>query len=89
MKLNYEQLVELLDIVEKDIKVHPYWRTGQSLFNNLITLYPECDKTVRGSNCDPFYDDDKILACLKAVVSKEAITKWVKTIIKLKIKTDE
>ena len=88
MKLNYTQFTDLLDIVIQDVKDHPYLRSGQSLFNNLVTIYPEWE-IVRASNYDPFYDDNKILACLEAVVSKEAIAKWVKTIIKFKIKTNE
>lgn len=88
MKLNYNQLIELINIVENDVKEHPYLRSGQSLFNNLITLYPEWE-IVRGSSYDPFYDDNKILSCLKAVVSEEAIAKWIAMIFKLKTKKDE
>lgn len=80
-QLNYEQFIQLLDIVDKDVCKNPYLRTGQSLFNNLIILHPEFEY-IRSSSIDPFYNNEKVLKCLEAIVSYEARQQWLAQIFK-------
>lgn len=81
-QLNYNQLVDLLSIVEKEVHEQPHLRAGQSLFNNLIQLYPEFDASIRATEYDPFYNDATILKCLSVIASPEARKQFVFSIFK-------
>lgn len=80
-QLDYEQFIELLDVVDRDVRENPHLRMGQSLFNNLITLHPEFEY-IRGTAYDPFYDDEKVLYSLEAIVAYSARQQWLGEIFK-------
>ena len=91
MKLNYNQLIDLLQKVEREIRVHPWIRPGQAMFNILISTYPDFEY-IRTTQFDPFYVNSKISACIAEVASQEAINQWMLQDLKLKfkkIKTNE
>jgi hypothetical protein len=43
------------------------WRLGQTYFNTLHQMDPECANMIRGGPFDPFYDDAKIPAFMLEV----------------------
>lgn len=48
---------------------HPSWRRGQALFNALHGVDPELANRIRMSEADPYFDDAKINAFSKAVMT--------------------
>lgn len=40
-------------------------RKGQSVFNSALEFYPSEAGALRGSSCDPFYQDGKVSAFLR------------------------
>lgn len=38
------------------------WRMGQTAFNVLVNVRPDLSEQVRGTDLDPFYKDDRLLA---------------------------
>ena len=63
---------EILDYVQAGMLArHKDWRAGQGLFNALVLVLPEIAEEVRGnSDLDPFYDNEKIVPCLKFIKTK-------------------
>lgn len=71
-KINIGNYVLPFDIVEqidfaKNIQLHikvqnkpEEWRLGQAYFNYAWALYPDETDALRGTECDCFYDDNKI-----------------------------
>lgn len=56
-----------MDVVRQhlaNLKQHPEWRRGQSLFNALSAVRPELAEKLRTSDMDPFYWDDRLSAAL-------------------------
>jgi hypothetical protein len=47
--------------------VHNDWRAGQTYFNTLYDMDPECADMIRGTRFDPFYDDSRIPAFMEEV----------------------
>ena len=41
-------------------KKYPKWRKGQTVFNVMMEIYPDKANSLRGSDIDPFYNDDNI-----------------------------
>lgn len=66
MKINSEQLNEVLNLAHLDNKKFDL-RYGQSFFNALCKLYPECAESIRGTDVDPFYNDSKLDECIKYI----------------------
>lgn len=58
--MTLEQYEDLLETAEKVNQVETKWRKGQSVFNTMVSLYPEEAELVRGSSLDMFYDDENI-----------------------------
>jgi hypothetical protein len=48
-------------------EAHPEWRVGQTFFNVLYIMRPKMADQVRGSEIDPFYQDDRVLIFLAFV----------------------
>jgi len=44
-------------------------RLGQWAFNILYEMYPDIANTLRATNCDPFFNDDKIPFFLKELLN--------------------
>lgn len=88
MKLTYDELKELLENVAKEVTTHPWIRSGQALFNILVSTHPEFEY-IRGSKQDPFYVDYRILECIKEIASQEAIDQWIEQDLKIKLKKNE
>ena len=59
-KFNDEDLKELDELVERNIKAFPMIRLGQSYFNCLYMKFPKIAEVVRGTEYDPFYMDSRI-----------------------------
>jgi len=45
------------------------WRRGQCFFNALLIMFPEVAEFIRGTEYDPFYNNDIIDKC-KAKITK-------------------
>lgn len=43
-------------------RAHPHQRAGQAAFNALHDIEPEIANQVRGTDCDPFYRDSRMVA---------------------------
>lgn len=59
-KFNDEDLKELDELVERNIKAFPMIRLGQSYFNCLYMKFPKIAEAVKGTEYDPFYMDSRI-----------------------------
>ena len=60
-------MVEVHHNTIKYDNVRTDWRIGQTFFNTLNQMDPECADMIRGGPFDPFYDDSKIPAFLLEV----------------------
>lgn len=48
----------------------PDWRMGQTYFNVLSQVRPDLAELVRGTELDPFYQDDRVVGFLEFVASR-------------------
>jgi hypothetical protein len=51
------------DVARKAIyykSINPSWRWGQAAFNACYELFPDIADIIRGTECDPFYDDSRL-----------------------------
>lgn len=57
---------------EVDTAIYNYddWRPGQAAFNVLSSMHPDLAEHVRGTESDPFYDDERLTAFYLWVYSK-------------------
>lgn len=44
-------------------------RFGQALFYALHRFYPDVSETIRGTDLDPFYDDNKVQECIEFILA--------------------
>jgi hypothetical protein len=51
---------EIIKLTEETIKLHPYLRKGQTLFNIIYERCPEIANQIRSTENDPFYLDSRI-----------------------------
>lgn len=72
--LSKEQITSLMNIVDNEIKDRPYLRRGQSLFNNLVSNYPEYEH-IRMTNLDPFYIGRRIPLLLEYLRTGKGLIK--------------
>lgn len=63
-----------MNIVDNEIKDRPYLRRGQSLFNNLVSNYPEYEH-IRMTNLDPFYIGRRIPLLLEYLRTGKGLIK--------------
>lgn len=68
-KLSDNQLDEFLRIVNEKTQLNPTWRKGQTLFNVLSKLHPKLAECIRGTNNDPFYNDENIDNFYKYIIN--------------------
>lgn len=47
--------------------VNPDWRYGQALFNGLQDLYPQRANEIRGTDADPFHENNRTRAFWEAL----------------------
>lgn len=66
-KLNEARLNELIRKFNEKSELNPTWRKGQTWFNSLSVLYPSVAESIRGTENDPFYNDEKIDAFFKEI----------------------
>lgn len=50
----------------------PEWRIGQALFNALYNLNPRLADEIRGTDCDPFHNDDLAGAFMERIAGYDA-----------------
>jgi hypothetical protein len=55
------EFVQYLMAVKRALDAHPEWRVGQTFFNVLYDLRPDCANAIRGTALDPFHRD-RVLA---------------------------
>lgn len=46
---------EFYVLARKALKMNPFWRYGQALFNTLVDVRLDLAEQVRGTDNDPFY----------------------------------
>jgi hypothetical protein len=59
---------ELILLWAKNQLDYPDWRSGQALFNSLHQLYPDIADKIRGTFCDPFYQNGRIAIALERIL---------------------
>ena len=52
------------------------WRKGQKAFNDLYLEYPEIANLIRGTEYDPFYNDEKLEAFYVRVAELKESIEW-------------
>lgn len=72
-KLTKDELEKLNELTKQTLKNNSHLRAGQTLFNELYTLKPELADSIRGTNCDPYYNNKRIPAFFEAILSEEAM----------------
>lgn len=60
--------MKLKELTEKVNKRPKEWREGQAYFNYLYEDKPKLADEIRGTNLDPFYQDDNIESFIKFLV---------------------
>jgi hypothetical protein len=66
-KLTTEQLNAFAEEVGRVKAANPSWRLGQTMFNVLYEHYPELANNIRGTEADPFYNNQRIGAFMLAI----------------------
>ncbi len=69
--LTKEQIEEIKVLSIENLKLFPYWRKGQSVFNSAYELFPDEANKLRGSSVDCFHQDKYIEKFLKALELEE------------------
>lgn len=69
--LNAEEIAIFSGKVSEALIENKRWRAGQAMFNVLHQLHPELANSIRGTENDPFYRNDKINDFLKAICDEE------------------
>lgn len=64
MVVSEDRLNELYKRVSIACKNFPQLRYGQAMFNEAYSMWPEFVNTIRGTDDDCFYRDDKVKAFL-------------------------
>jgi hypothetical protein len=67
-KLNAEQLLAYIAGCKGNISGQ---RLGQALFNNLYRMHPELADSIRGTEVDPFHNNNKIADFFEAITTPE------------------
>jgi hypothetical protein len=66
----YKDVIIAITRLSEEYRVNcTNWRRGQCLFNALYELYPSISDVIRGTDVDPFYNDDKIPQCWNTIVA--------------------
>jgi hypothetical protein len=66
-KLNKDELIAVVSLAGKMKKEIPYYRKGQSFFIALSILHPDIADSIRATQFDPFYQDEKIEECIAEI----------------------
>lgn len=74
--LNKEQLIFLLKAVEFTMSEYK-WRFGQTVFNCGVELYPGLFESIRGTNLDPFHNDDIVDNLFREKCNLDAYQWWL------------
>lgn len=75
-KLNKEEMEELMKLTAKFIGQKNDWRLGQTLFNCLYDLFPDVADRIRGTNKDPFYNNDLIKEFLEEILEESVLAEF-------------
>ena len=69
-KLTYEEFGKVMH----NVYVHEYFpgviRLGQAIFNSVYKYYPELANSLRNTGADCFYNDNKIIHFIDAILDK-------------------
>lgn len=76
-KINQSQFLQMMDTVREQLTVNKSLRLGQAIFNEFSTF--EIAEAQRGTNNDPFYNNQKLIPFMEAVLGNEALQFWYKT----------
>lgn len=57
MQHTFEEYVQFSEKLFRDCR---NWRRGQCYFNQLIDSHPQLAEKIRGSDIDPFHEDERI-----------------------------
>lgn len=66
-KISHEDWLQLIQLTNNEIDIHPYIRFGQALYNMAYTLYPELIRSLNNSDADPFHtgkEENSLSVCL-------------------------
>ena len=80
MKLNTQNLVDLFDNADKARETFKSWRFGQSVFNAGNKLFPEIFDSIRGLQCDPFYNNENVPKMVERLFDDDAVQYYFENI---------
>ena len=66
-KLTEHEVNAVVSLAQKMKEEIPYYRKGQSLFIALSILHPDIADSIRATQLDPFYQDEKIEECIAEI----------------------
>jgi len=66
-KLTDQEYNRFIQTVVEVYYANTDWRYGQTMFNVLDEEYPELANEIRGTANDPFYNNDRIEACINYI----------------------
>lgn len=69
--LNKPTKQEIESLLEQSENRDKFLRKGQWLFNELYKMYPNFINTIRGSEYDPFYDDNRINKFINYILNEK------------------
>ena len=69
-KLTYEEFGKLMYQSLKDEYYNDGYRLGQALFNNVHEINAELANSLRATGADCFYNDNKIIHFIDAILEK-------------------
>lgn len=64
------KLLEFIDRCATDQYKNPEWRKGQAYFNSLYDFDPKLADEIRGTELDPFYNDQIITKFLEYILER-------------------
>lgn len=74
MKVNKQQFLSMMENVRNNLIESKTLRLGQAIFNEFSTF--EIAEAQRGTTNDPFYNNQKLIPFMEAVLDDEALEYW-------------
>lgn len=74
-KIDKLQFLLMMDAVRKQLAASKTLRLGQAIFNEFAETF-DIAEAQRGTKNDPFYNNQKIIPFMEAVLDDEALQYW-------------
>ena len=66
-KLTKEEISDVVELANDMQLKHEDYRWGQAFFNALYMLFPDVANSIRATDKDPFYNNDKVDKCIEFI----------------------